>query len=335
MESETEMSMFFMIADATAEDAGLATTFIDVAVQVCGQPNPAMTHCEPYMFEQKLTDDNHFGQYLGQKVKGKLSGALWTSQLPNSQAFYMKNWAAVPVFAKNAAPRMREECDKHVGTPYPSLWTLFDYPWSVWPLRSFAGLFKSDHVGAPAHCAALSARILRAALPETKLMHGSHWYGPSSLYLELCMPSEMKRALDVQRPPEIQRSILDDDEDARLLDLLLNGSHDDIVALSAIESRRGVTAAAINVLIAGAEDERDETEFLKTQIQYARTMVQHTWVNRIGRLAQNEADAQEAERENAERELQREARELQNEEQNLVIVREDDVRAAFEKFGRN
>ena len=43
-----------------------------------------------------------------------------------------------------------------------------------------------DGVGAPAHCAALTARCLQRALKsESPIRHSPPWYGPSTLLIEL------------------------------------------------------------------------------------------------------------------------------------------------------
>lgn len=285
---ETDVALMCLEADEASENAGLLARVIDLSVQTLGQPNPAMTHCELWMAERSTTEDNHFGQYLGQRDSaGELTGSLWTSGLSTSAEFYRKkSWAAIPVFAVEAEKRVRNECDVNVGTPYPSWWTLFDYPWSVWPLRSLAAWFKSDSVSEPAHCAALSARILRNAIPEMSLRHNSYWYGPSSLYLELSTPYQMKRALHLQRPPGVVRSQAEDEEDDALLDTLLYGNDEEVTAMTTAESRKAVHVAAIKVLEAGAgesADDVDQTLFLQAQKQYATAMVRHTWVGRVGR----------------------------------------------------
>ena len=305
-----------LAADEQSKDAGFVTTCIDLSVQSLGQPNPAMTHCELWVAEAQPNDDNHFGQYLGQKdAMGELTGALWTSDLPTSRDFYRsKAWVAVPVFAVDVEARARAECDLNQGTPYPSVWTLFDYPWSVWPLRSLSGLFKSDSTNAPAHCAALSARILRHALPELKLRHASHWYGPASLYLELSTPHQMKRALHLQRPPGLVRSLAEDQEDDALLETLLLGNDEEVAAMTPVESRKAVAVAAIKVLEAGAgdsADDVDQTLFLKAQRDYAQAMVRHTWVGRVGRHASELEAEVEAKRAAAEEAAKREEEEAE------------------------
>jgi len=297
---ETDVALVAMQADATSENASFVGACIDVSVQTLGQPSPALTHCELWVAERRTTDDNHFGTYLGQRddATGELTGAMWTSGLRSSRLWYQKDtWVAIPVFAVNAEASVRAECDQSRGTPYPSPWTLFDYPWSVWPLRSLGGLFLSDGPHASAHCAALSARVLRHALPELPLRHNSHWYGPSSLYLELSTPHQMKRALHLQRPPGVARSIVEEQEEDELLRVLLEESDEAVAAMTPAESRQAVTIAAIKVLQAGAgdsADDVDQTLFLKAQKNYARAMFRHTWVGRVGRHQAELADETEA-----------------------------------------
>jgi hypothetical protein len=279
-----------MRADAVSDGAGMMGTCVDISVQTLGQPSPALTHCELWIGEEKAEDDNHFGQYLGQMgTNGKLSGSLWTSQLDSSKQWYAnESWVAVPVFAVDAETRVRSECEANLGTPYPSKWTLFDYPWSVWPLRSFSGWFLSDEINAPAHCAALTARILRRALQELCLRHGSHWYGPSSLYLELSTPYQMRRALELQRPPGVQRSTAADEADDALLATLIGENDETVAGMSATDSRRAVYVAAIKVLQAGStKPQVDQDEFLESQKNYARAMFRHTWIGRKARRAED------------------------------------------------
>ena len=140
---------------------------------------------------------------------------------------------------------MRAECNLHCGTPYPPAAMLWQYPMSIWPLRAFSG-FLDDRINAPAHCAALSARILRSALPEVSLPQPSHWYGPSSLYLELSTPERMERALAMQRPvvrSQWRRS--DDERSADTLALLQRrrGDRD-----GPSDARQAVHAPSIQVL---------------------------------------------------------------------------------------
>ena len=168
------VALMVLKADATSKDASWGEALIDRTVQF-GQPYPAVTHVELWIGERpgERGEDNHFSTYLGAK-----KGALWTSGLSDSKKFYSSTaWSAIPIFAPNVERRVRAECKLHCGTPYPPAAVLWQYPMSIWPLRAFSG-FLDDRINAPAHCAALSARILRSAVPEVSLMQPSHWYGP-------------------------------------------------------------------------------------------------------------------------------------------------------------
>ena len=142
------------------------------------QPSPVLTHVEllippdedpnPMSSAEQYT---HFATYLG-----KQSG--WGSSFAKSKQFYTRgrdaeSWRALPIVATDATKRLRSECEAHVGTPYGKLFQwrivprLFDYPFSVPPLRSLAWTL-SDEPLADAHCATLTAppaRCVAAAGP--------------------------------------------------------------------------------------------------------------------------------------------------------------------------
>ena len=273
--------LMFMKADETSKDATWGETLVDNIVQL-GQPYPAVTHVELWMGDQpgNKLEDNHFSTYLGAK-----RGALWTSGLTDSKKFYSSTaWSAVPIFTVDVERRVRAECNLHCGTPYPPAALLWQYPMSIWPLRAFAG-FLDDGINAPAHCAALSARILRNAIPEIQLPHPSHWYGPSSLYLELSKPERMERALAQKRPTV--RSQVEDERDERLADMLTLHSDDDVVAMSATDAREAIQALSIQVLRAGSRKGRggasadvDQDAFRAAQERLARAVTRYTWLNR-------------------------------------------------------
>ena len=271
--------LMVMKADATSKNATWGEAFIDRTVQF-GQPYPAATHVELWVGEQpgdKL-EDNHFSTYLG-----ATDGASWTSGMSDSKRFYSSSaWSAVPIFSVGAERRVRAECNLHCGTPYPPAAFLWQYPWSIWPLRAFSS-FVDDRISAPAHCAALSARILRTALPEIALPQSSHWYGPSSLYLELSSPDRMERALAVQRP--VVRSQPEEEHDEELADALTLNSDDDVVAMSAADARQAVHALAVQVLRAGCRPHGhksvpDQDAFRAAQERLARGVTRYTWLNR-------------------------------------------------------
>ena len=288
-------AMLFLKADRASENATWGDALVDHAVQF-GQPYPAITHCEMWIGERgnKPNDDNHYSTYLGAR-----EGATWTSGLSDSRRFYgcgnavteditrrmaRSSWSAIPIFALNGAEKLRRECNLHHGTPYPPAVLLWQYPMSTWPLRAFSGLVD-DRVKAPAHCAALSARILRAALPETAaLAHPSHWYGPSSLYLELATPSRMEQALAAVQP-----TVRDDDVEKeldRLADTLAQHSDDEVATMRRGDAHKALKQLAIHVLRAGSRadiaSEVDQDDFREAQERYAWGLCRYTWKHRKG-----------------------------------------------------
>jgi hypothetical protein len=74
---------------------------------------------------------------------------------------------------------------------------------------------------------------LKNALPEACIEHPSHWFGPSSLFLEL--DSERNRTTFHQRMSDCDqhvRSIVEDEDETVAMHKLLNGSDADILSLS-------------------------------------------------------------------------------------------------------
>ena len=172
----------------------------------------------------------------------------------------------------------------HYGTPYPPAFLLWQYPMSTWPLRTFAGLVD-DSVKAPAHCAALSARILRMAVPETAaLAHPSHWYGPSSLYLELATPARMEQTLAVVQPTV--RAQVEEEQLDRLADTLAQHSDEEVAAMRREDAHKALKQLAIHVLRAGSRadttSEVDQDDFRDAQERYAWGLCRYTWKHRKG-----------------------------------------------------
>ena len=312
-------AMLFLKADKTSENATFAEAFVDHTVQF-GQPYPAITHCEIWVGERAAepSDDNHFSTYLGAS-----EGATWTSGLADSRRFYgcgsplteditrrqaRSSWSAIPIFAVSGAEKMRGECNRHHGTAYPPaflLWQvrlvalkpthahlaafssakrlLWQYPMSTWPLRAFSGLVD-DRINAPAHCAALSARILRMALPKTyTLDHPSHWYGPSSLYLELSTPMRMEEALAHEQPTI--RSTDEEEELDNFADTLAQHSDDDVTEMRREDAHKALRQLALHVLRAGSRvdgAEVDQDNFREAQERYAWGLCRYTWKHRKG-----------------------------------------------------
>jgi len=289
-------AMLFLKADKTSESATFAEAFVDHTVQF-GQPYPAITHCEMWVGERaaQAGDDNHFSTYLGAS-----GGATWTSGLADSRRFYgcakavreditrrqaRSSWSAIPIFSVSGSEKLRSECNRNHGTPYPSPFLLWQYPMSVWPLRAFSGLVD-DRINAPAHCAALSARILRTGLPETyTLDHPSHWYGPSSLYLELATPVRMEEALALEQPTV--RSNDEEDELNDLADILAQHSDEAVAEMRREDAHKALRQLALHVLRAGSRvdgTEVDQDNFREAQERYAWGLCRYTWKHRKGAL---------------------------------------------------
>ena len=283
MESEAAplpgmVALMVMKANATKKGATMGEAFIDRTVQF-GQPYPAITHVELWVGDRvdEKSEDNHFSTYLGAE-----KGALWTSGMTDSKKFYSNAaWSAVPIFAADAERRVRSVCNLHCGTPYPRAAVLWQYPMSTWPLRAFAGMLD-DGINAPAHCAALSARVLRSAIPEVAaLPQSSHWYGPSSLYLEVAKPERMEAAFASQRP--VVRAQVQDDRDDELAARITLHSDDEVVAMSQSDARQALHALAIQVTRAGSRQggaEVDQDLFRESQELFARGLTRYTWLNR-------------------------------------------------------
>jgi hypothetical protein len=151
---------------------------IDKAVRMF-QPAPAMSHVEllipPIPSDEGMR--TQFATYLGHT-------SAWQTDKQDGQSYYLVEnggrWRAVPVFCNNAASRLRNECDAELGVKY----SLARYLTAVAPFRWLASAMP-DKRRSPAHCATITARVLRnSGVCEPK--HTSAWYGPTTLYHELC-----------------------------------------------------------------------------------------------------------------------------------------------------
>lgn len=150
---------------------------LDCAIRTF-QGHPKLMHVEillpPSKSEQHLL---HFATYLGSK-----SG--WQLGHDDNVDYYLRGenagrWRAVPVFGVDAVARIRRECELERGVPY----SLARYATSVYPFRALSGLLPAERQ-TPAHCATLTARILKHALGDgAPTPEASNFYGPSSLYV--------------------------------------------------------------------------------------------------------------------------------------------------------
>lgn len=219
---------------------------LDEVVQTM-QPAPSITHIELCMAPNARHDDMHFATYLGAK-------ANWGASFGGQRDFYLghnaSNWRAIPIVCRDASARLRVECAKHVGTEY----SIAKYICAIPPLRALAGLL-SDVPQTPAHCAILTARCLKAALPEVGLSHPSSWFGPSTLFLDL--DSDAKRATFHQRlvdaDPHV-RAIAEDESETRAMHTLLHGSDDEILPMDEEACALAIHRLTVRSLEPGLDD---------------------------------------------------------------------------------
>ncbi len=257
-------------------------TALDTLVQ-SAQPSPAMTHTELVLPPTTAYDDMHFAIYLGKQ-------AHWGSAFGGGRKFYLdpqgnaKSWRAVPVVGQDAVDRLRAECAKHTGTAYGPMHRLFNYPFSMPPGRSLAWLLD-DTAGSPAHCASLTARCLRRALPELGLSRPSAWYGPSTLYLELARESRMVSYKKYLTETETVKATVELELAAKSADTLLRGSDESVVALSHDECQCGVNLLTSKVVDAAIDG--DTTAERLMQKNLARALLRWSQVNRGATVAHN------------------------------------------------
>jgi hypothetical protein len=274
--------LMFLEGDAAGEGFSLGEIALDSLVQHM-QPSPSITHVEMMIpTSDEGGEDMHFSTYLGS------TGAGWANGYGDGLNFYLNpkgngaSWRAVPVFARDASRRVREECELHVATPYPSMARLLNYPFSVPPLRAFAG-YLDNRRGVAAHCAALSARIMQSCMPELNVPNPAPWYGPSTLYLEMSRQGRMMAYAARARAEATVESIVDTEEAEMALETLLRGSDDDVRGLSEASVRVGTNLACKRCVAAGVDG---AAEVMRTrQKELARAMLRNSWVGRPARLA--------------------------------------------------
>ena len=274
--------LLFLEGDQAGADFSFGERVLDTLVQVM-QPSPSITHVEMFVpATDESAADQHFSTYLG------AAGATWTTGYGDGLRFYLDpkgngaSWRAVPVFGRDAAKRVRAECNLHVDTPYPSMARLLNYPFSVPPLRAFAG-YLDNRCGTAAHCAALSARILQSCMPELNVPNSSPWYGPSTLYLELARQGRMVAYAARERAEATVESIVDTEDAVASLEVLLRGGDDDVRALSERSAIAGTNLACKHCVAAGVD--ADQLLVRQRQKELARAVLRDSWIGRPARLA--------------------------------------------------
>ena len=212
------------------EQSGVLDHVVNFLVGNC-QPSPVLVHVELVVPCSPLsTEPVNFATYIGQRSQ-------WQTDAKHNADYYLgttaNKWRAVPVFGAHAARLVRDACQHSTNVKY----SLFRYATAAWGLRNLAR-FVPDGPQDAAHCATLVARCLKAGVSGI-LKHPSSWYGPSSLYLELCNDMRSRSVLsdtaDIKKDASLQVNRLLQESDESV------ASMTDDAALSAI---RALTVAA-------------------------------------------------------------------------------------------
>ena len=238
---------------------------INTAVRLF-QPTPALAHCE-LLVPPIPSDEGERTQIA--TYQGKTSG--WQTDRDDGYHFYLvengNRWRAVPIFASNAAARIRNEADMEIGVEY----SLARYLTSVRFGRWFSG-WLSDARRVPGHCATLAARVIKNALSGSYSMkRNAAWYAPTTLYSELCEQAEYHgRGIGATSYSGMS------EQTAHATEQLLRGpmTTDTVSSLgdqACMEAVRSLTMRACNALIGG-----DDMSIRLTQQQLATALLR--WV---------------------------------------------------------
>ena len=249
---------------------------LDSAIQAA-QPAPAMTHVELVL--PPITSDEpyvHFATYLGMK-------AGWANRFRDTSHFYLKNlssWRAVPIMANGASQRCRNECSLHNRTPYAPFRYVWKYPFSVPPFRALASLL-SDAPQTSAHCATISTRIVRRALPEAvTFSQPSAWYGPSTLYIDLSRKSRMKKYQnELQERDTVLSNVEAEEEEHAIRTLVFEPQDDNVRNMTTAQCRMAIqklARRAIDASVAG-----DPTMERLTQNQLAKALIRWSFIQHV------------------------------------------------------
>ena len=238
-EREDVETVFLLALEGGSQDPrwGFFERALDTLVKFC-QPSPIFTHVEIFIPTQRKGGDVHFATYLGRH-------ADWGSGFGSGKAFYCDEhnearWRAIPVMHRGALHRLHKECAREADAQ--TAYSLTGYLFSIPPLWVFSAL-RPNSVGSPAHCAALSARVLDRALPSLKLPHSDSSYGPSTLYAELATHNRMREYdeyLTDTKPAVL--SVVEKEEIDNARETLLSGTDEEVRRLSTRDCNLGIAA---------------------------------------------------------------------------------------------
>lgn len=235
------------------EQSGMFNRLVDFVVKHF-QPSPGLVHvelvvpCAPSSLQPVI-----FATYLG-------SHSGWQTDAKNNSSYYLSStankWRAVPVFGKQAARHVRAACEKSNGVEY----SLLRYVTAAWGVRNLAALMPDGPRDA-AHCATLAARCLKSGI-GTIIKHKSAWYGPTSLYVELCKELQSRSVV-----PDTTN--LGDDVTVHV-DCLLRRRDDDVSSMSNDASMAAIRALTLKA--SAAESSGDGAMAVMTQKQLANAL---------------------------------------------------------------
>lgn len=217
------------------------------------QPSPVMVHVELVVpCSGEAWQPVNFATYIGCK-----SG--WQTNKEFNRGYYLgttaNKWRAVPVFGKHAARLVREACNKSLDVDY----SLCRYVTAAWGMRKLASMVP-DGPRDSAHCATLTARVLKKGISGV-LSHASAWYGPASLYAELCRDLGARGIV-----PET--TAMGNDVSAHV-EALLRHRDEDVVSMNHDEYMGAIRALTLKVSAAESTDDRAMAVMTQKQLANA------------------------------------------------------------------
>lgn len=244
-------AMFLEPIEST--DNGVFQRVVDYVVSRL-QPSPALVHVELVVpCAPASSEPVNFATYIGCK-------SAWQTDRSSNASYYLSTtankWRAVPVFGKHAARNVRKACEKSKGVEY----SLLRYLTAAWGVRKLSGIIP-DGSQDPAHCATLSARVLKAGVGAV-LKHPSSWYGPSTLYTELC--NDLKDRSIVPDSTSVGEDV------ASRVDCLLRRRDQDVSSMTYQDSMSAIRALTLKA--SAAEAMGDDVMATLTQKQLANAL---------------------------------------------------------------
>lgn len=218
------------------------------------QPSPVMVHVELVVpCASGSCSPVNFATYIGCKSN-------WQGNTEFNRGYYLgttaNKWRAVPVFGKHAARLVREACNESVDVDY----SLLRYVTAAWGVRKLAAIVP-DGSREPAHCATLTARVLKKGVSGL-LSHASAWYGPASLYAELCR--------DLRARAIVPESTSMGSDVSAHVDRLLRRRDEDVVSMTHEEYMNAIRALTLKA--SAAENSDDLAMIVMTQKQLANAL---------------------------------------------------------------